>query len=160
MKVFFLVFALVAIAIVFLIIQRPNACNNRNGSTLTLYHGVDGTVLLRYALEEGETFAVSFIHSVNQSLVSEQYRIHNGQIVLHALDFYAFGAGMPTETEPGQTLIFKPEGGMRIEGFDRVLFDLVYVVGYATEHTLYVGDAVVALNELAEAGQPIRFVYG
>ena len=112
---------------------------------------------MSFPVNEGETFSISYQHSVNQSLVTELFEINEGRIILSALEFGTFGAGMPTEIESGQTLVHLPGGGIRIEGFDRPMDRFVYLVGYTTQHTLHIGNKSIPLNTLAEAGQPIRF---
>jgi len=126
---------------------------------LVLIDDLSGEYLHHVRLNESEEFSVSFIHSVNISPVTEIFQIYEGRIVLTALEFYTFGAGMPTELESGQTLIHLLEGGMRIEGFDRVIDGLRYMPGLDTEHTLYVGTQRVSLNTLGHAGHPMRFEF-
>jgi hypothetical protein len=124
---------------------------------LVLTNGHTGAVLLRRSVSEGKQFSVGYIHSVNKSPVSEIYQIRQGQIVLIAVEFETFGAGMPTEPEFDQTLSILPGGGMRIDGFDRVIDSLSYMIGHTTEHTLILSDEQIALLTLDSAGQPVRF---
>lgn len=124
-------------------------------SFLVLTNDNSGEVLLMARL--GEEFSVSFIHSVNISPVTEIFQIQDGQIVLAALEFETFGAGMPTALEPGQELIRLPDGGMRIEGFDRVINSLRFIIGHTTEHTLHIGERHIPLKSLDAPGQPVLF---
>ena len=124
---------------------------------LVLENAESGQIRFTTPIQEGEQFAIGYIHSVNQSPVAEIYEIRDGRIVLVAFEFEAFGAGIPTELEPGQTLIHLPEGGMRIEGFDRVILDLRYLIAHATNLTLYIQGSEVPLNSLDQAGQSLRF---
>lgn len=128
-------------------------------SFLVLTNDHSGETLLRTRLNEGETFTVSFIHSVNISPVSDIFQIQDGQIVLTASEFETFGAGMTTALEPGQTLIRLPEGGMRIDGFDRVMSGLRYMIGHTTEHTLHIGSRQIPLTTLDAPGQPVLFEF-
>lgn len=96
---------------------------------------------------EGEEFSISFIHSVNQSLVTEFFEIRQGQITLSALEFESFGAGMPTELEPGQYLTRLPGGIMRIDGFNRSATGLHFLIGRETNHTLYVSGQSIPLKQ-------------
>ena len=124
---------------------------------LVLTNDHSGRILLVQRINEGDEFAVSFIHSVNISPVQEIYQVQQGQIVLTALEFYAFGAGMPTDLEAGQTLVHLPAGGMRIEGFERTITDLRYMVDYIADLTLHLGAKNISLASLDAPGQPIRF---
>jgi hypothetical protein len=126
-------------------------------SFLVLTNDHSGETLFKTRLNAGEEFTVSFIHSVNISPVSEIFQFRDGQIVLTASEFETFGAGMPTELEPGQTLIRLPEGGMRIEGFDRIISGLRYMIGHTTEHTLHIGSRQIPLITLDAPGQPVLF---
>jgi hypothetical protein len=49
-----------------------------------------------------------------------------------------------------------PEGGMRIEGFDREMAEVVYMVGYTSLLTLNIGARAIRLDSLDGAGQPVR----
>ena len=102
---------------------------------LVLSNGHTGAVLLRRGVGEGGGFSVSYIHSLNISLVTEIYEIREGKIVLTALE----------------------EGGTRIEGFDRAMDSVSYMIGYTTEHTLVLGEEQIRLDALDLAGQPVRF---
>jgi len=128
-------------------------------SYLVLSNDNSGAILLRHRVDEGEEFSVSFIHSVNISPVTDIFQIRDGQIVLIALEFETFGAGMPTELEPGQALVHLPEGGMRIEGFDRPFAGLRYIIGYTTEHTVQIGSRQIPLKTLDAPGQPVLFEF-
>ena len=86
------------------------------------------------------------MHSVNQSRVTEVFKVRNGQIVLDAVEFETFGAGMPTELEPGQTMTRLDGGVIRIDGFNREIYDLQILVGVDTGHLLHVGDLDIVLE--------------
>ena len=124
---------------------------------LVLHHTETAEILHLTPLREGETFSISHIHSLNQSPVTEIYVLCDGQIMLTAMEFETFGAGMPAVLEPGQTLSRPETGGMRIDGFERRIPDLRYLIGYAAEHTLHIADQIVPLDTLADAGQSVQF---
>jgi len=128
-------------------------------SYLVLTNDRTGVVLLRYRAEQGDKFSISYIHSVNKSPVTEIYQIRDGKIVLTALEFETFGAGMPTELEPGQSLIRLPEGGIRIEGFDRIIVDLRYNIGHGADIVFSFEERQTALGSLDAAGQPVRISF-
>ena len=124
---------------------------------LVLTNDSSGAVLYRVRLNEGDEFSISFIHSVNISPVTEIYEIRQGEIVLTVLEFYTFGAGMPTQIEPYQTLVRLPDGGMRVEGFDRVIGNLRYIIGHTAGQTLNAANREILLTDLDEAGQTVLF---
>lgn len=143
--------AIIALATVLLFVPQT--------TYLALIDDHSGEPLHRVPINESEEFAVSFIHSVNISPVTEIFQILGGRIVLTALEFDTFGAGMPTELEPGQTLLHLPGGDMRIEGFSRVIDGLRYTPGSTTEHTLHVGTQRIPLDTLGHPGHPMRFEF-
>lgn len=127
------------------------------GQYLLLINEQSGQVLFCAPAARGSQFAVSFIHSVNKSPVTEYYRIEEGQIYLESLRYYTFGAGMPTEPEQEQTMRFEADGSIIIEGFDRPMPRLVYNIGRVANHTLHWQDNAIPLNTLDAPGQPVLF---
>jgi len=126
-------------------------------SYLILTHAENGSVLFSHPINEGELISVGYIHSVNRTPVSEIFTVVQGQLVLTALEFKSFGAGMPTELEPGQRLLHLPDGVMRIEPFDRPVNDFRILISEKAMHTLRIGELQISLCALTEPGQPIRF---
>jgi len=124
---------------------------------LELANDSTGEVFLRHPVYQGQEFSVSFIHSVNQSPVNEIYVIKGNRIVLTALEFETFGAGMPTQLEPGHVLVRLPDGGMRIDGFDRAIAELRYMVPRGTDITLTIGAEQISLSSMDAPGQTVRF---
>ena len=112
-----------------------------------------------FPINEGDVFSISFKHSVNQSTVTEIFQTRQGQILLTALEFEAFGAGMPTELEPGQTLLYLETGGMRIENFDRIIHNFYIIVG-SVDMYLQIGEQTSQrLQNIAAPGEPVRFIF-
>lgn len=124
---------------------------------LVLTNDTNGRTVFIRRIDEGATFSVSYLHSVNKSPVEEFYQIQDGQIVLTALHYDTFGVGMPTEPEQGQTMVQTPGEGIAITGYDRPLPDLCYVIGYIANHTLHLADQQIPLDSLDQPGQPLRF---
>lgn len=141
----------IALAVAFLVLFFPK-------TYCLMLSDADQGVLFTARLESGDEFAVRFIHSVNQTPVTEFFTVDGGRIFLTALEFESFGAGMPTELKTGQTLISLPCGTMRIEGFDHDIGELIYIVGH-TAHTLLLGGDEIPLNTLAGTGQTVRFAH-
>ena len=124
---------------------------------LMLTNAETGQILYLAPWEEGEGFSIRYFHSLNQSPVEEFYERRSGTILLAAIEFETFGAGMPTGLEPGQTLARLECGLMRIDGFERFIPDLHYLVGHAAELVFRIADQDISLCDLAEPGQSIRF---
>jgi len=124
---------------------------------LTLTHAQTNARLYHTAFGEGETFSIRHIHSLHLSPVTEIYEIRGGQIMLIALEFETFGAGLPEGIEPGQTLTRLETGGLRIDGIDRLIPDLRILIGHTAEHTLHIRGQRVPLDTLDDSGQSVRF---
>jgi len=77
-------------------------------------------------------------------MVNEIFEIRQGKIVLTALEFESFGAGMPTELEPGQSLTRLPGGVMRIDGFNRSAEFLDFMIGQ--NHILHINGLSIELK--------------
>jgi hypothetical protein len=126
------------------------------GEYLLLSNEQTGKVLFSASVSDGETFSVSYVHSVNKSPVIEYYQIQDAEIHLTALRFCAFGAGMPTHPEEGQVMRIE-DGDMVIDGFSRHMPYVCYFIGHASDHTLRIHDREIPLNTLDEPGQPVLF---
>ena len=85
---------------------------------------------------DGTEFAVEFIHSVNLSPVIDTFRAENGEIHAVSAKFYAFGAGMQTELNPGEAFAFTEDGAMEITGISTTYDKLSYIVGTVYDHIL------------------------
>lgn len=116
-----------------------------------------GAVYARYPLRDGEEFSIEFIHSVNKSPVCDYYTVKDGKIYVTRTHYYAFGAGVQTYVEEGQTLSYTEDGGMTVSGFDREIPELRYIVGTVSDHVLTVGEKSVSLRRLCGKNTHVRF---
>ena len=106
---------------------------------------------------EGLEFAVEFIHSVNKSPVKDVFVIRDGRIVADRTVYSAFGAGVQTEVEDGQTLEYDSEGNMVVSGFDIVFDKVKYIVGTVSDHVLYIEGESISLTGLCGKNAHIAF---
>lgn len=125
--------------------------------TLVLYNSETGKVYKTFSVMEGSEFAVEFIHSVNQSPVKDVYVIKNGEIVVDRTVYSAFGAGVQTEIEVGQTLEYDENGNMVVSGFDIVFPKVKYIVGTVSDHVLYIEGESISLTELCGKNAHVTF---
>ena len=100
-----------------------------------------------FPINEGSVFSISFKHSVNQSTVTEIFQARQGQILLTALEFEAFGAGMPAYLQEGERLVYLPCGAMRIEGMESVFDSILFSIGYGTEHMFHMDGRKIPLQQ-------------
>jgi len=124
---------------------------------LVLTNGETNRLLYAAPFGDGDLFSLSHIHSLHQSPVTEIYTVRDGQIFLVALEFESFGAGLPEVLEPGQVLTRLETGGLRVDGFERQIPDLRYLIGHVAEHTLHLSDQRIPLQSLDQAGQSVQF---
>ena len=124
---------------------------------LVLTNAETNRILYVTPFGEGEGFSISHIHSLHQSPVIEIYELRSGELMLSALEFESFGAGLPEVLEYGQTLTRLETGGLRIDGFERPMPALRYLIGHGAEHILHIGGQDIPLGTLDEPGQSVQF---
>lgn len=127
------------------------------GEKLVLYNSETGVVYKTFRVEEGSEFAVEFIHSVNKSPVKDVFVVRSGEIVADRTVYSAFGAGVQTEVEDGQTLEYDSMGNMVVSGFDIVFDKVKYIVGTVSDHVLYIEEESISLTELCGKNAHVAF---
>ena len=113
-------------------------------------------IYFQQPLEADGVFSVSYIHSVNKSNVEEYYRLEYGEIYLFKARYRAFGAGVATELEEGQTLSYE-DGYMVIENIHYRIPNLVYRVGTVSDPLIHIGEQTWHMKELAPSLTSVRF---
>ena len=124
---------------------------------LTLSDQESGRVFARYPLEDGESFSVTFRHSVNKSDVTEIYQRRGREIWLTGCVYYSFGAGVAEELDPSWVLSYGENGEMILSNIELRMDDLNYVVGTVYDHILKIGDEIVVLNALCGKNAKVHF---
>ncbi len=124
---------------------------------LRLTNGETGQVYAEYEVADGDTFSITFIHSVNKSPVTEGYIIDGDEIYLESCLYSAFGAGVATEVEEGQSLSYTEDGQMLIAGFHRKMNHLSYIVGTVSDHVLQLGTEEISLRQLCGRNSTVQF---
>ena len=119
-----------------------------------------GRVRARYPLEDGESFSVTFRHSVNKSDVTEIYQRRGKEIWQTGCVYYGFGAGVAEELDPSWTLEMGADGEMILGNIEQRMGDLTYVVGTVYDHILRIGEKSVVLNELCGKNCKVHFSIG
>ena len=148
-----------AAAIVCLAIAAAFLLSN-SGGKLLLSNGNTGEKYAEYDLSEGEEFAITFIHSVNASPVTDVYDTDSeGRIWLRKTIYYDFGAGVPFDLNEGETLSYAENGAMVISGIDREIPDFLIFVGTVSDHTLSIGDQEISLRDLCGRSTKVRIEY-
>jgi len=107
-----------------------------------------GTVLLVPA-GPGDTFVLSFVHSVERSVVRDFFRIdEGGRLVLYGTEFRSSNAGLPSALAPGETLTLD-DGTFRISGMHRTMEEVSLWVGKASGNRLTIHGVDYDLPGLA-----------
>jgi hypothetical protein len=127
---------------------------------LLLKDGDTGKLIAAYPVKEGDRFSITFIHSVNQSPVTDVYEIRSGKIYVVQTTYYSFGAGVQTEIEEGQILEYGEDGSMTVRGFERRMDSLSYIVGTVSDHMLEINGKSISLRELCGRNTTVSFSWG
>ncbi len=143
-------------AVIILIITAVILCDKEN-DTLVLYNGETGERYMSWEAYDGMEFSVEFIHSVNKSPVKDVFVVRNGSIYADRTVYSAFGAGVQTEIEVGQTLEYDDNGNMVVSGFDIEFPQVKYIVGTVSDHVLRIEEESISLTELCEKNSHVIF---
>ena len=132
-------------------------CTQAEGYKLVLSDPADGSVYATYPMEEGGTFGVEFIHSVNKSPVRDIYEVRDGALWNVQCIYYGFGAGVEEILLEGESLSYGDNGEMIISDIDHKMDRMILVVGTISDHTLYLGDKTVSLRDLCGRSSKVLF---
>ena len=124
---------------------------------LVLSNDETGKVYSRLPLKDGDSFSVTFRHSVNKSDVTEIYQRRGREIWLTGCVSYGFGAGVAEVLEPGWTLENGDNGEMIIGNIEMKMNDLTYIVGTVYDHILEINGERIILNDLCGKNAKVHF---
>lgn len=124
---------------------------------LILSNDETGKVYARLPLRNGDSFSVTFRHSVNKSDVTEIYQRRGREIWLTGCVYYGFGAGVAEVLEPGWTLETGDNGEMIIGNIEMKMNDLTYIVGTVYDHILEINGEKIVLNDLCGKNAKVHF---
>lgn len=135
-------------------------CFSVSEKCVLLTDGDTGKLLGAFPCEDHGEFSVSFIHSVNKTPVTDVYEVRGRDIFVVRTVYFSFGAGVQTELQDGQTLIYGEDGSMTVSGFEQRMDNLSYIVGTVSDHVLEIGGRTVSLRELCGKNTTVRFSIG
>ena len=124
---------------------------------LVLSNDETGKVYSRLPLKDGDSFSVTFRHSVNKSDVTEIYQRRGREIWLTGCVYYGFGAGVAEVLKPGWTLENGDNGEMIIGNIEMKMNDLTYIVGTVYDHILEINGERIVLNDLCGKNAKVHF---
>ena len=114
--------------------------------------GGAGRIVFLKRVSPGDTFTLSFIHSVERSEVTDYFRIDDAyRIILYQTEFGSLNTGLPAVVSEGE-IFERTDRGFRLSNLDRVLPEIQLQVSEAYGGTLVTGGAVVSLPALAGNG--------
>ena len=131
----------------------------QTGHRLVLFNDRTGEIITSYPFGPKDTFAIRFIHSVNQSPVTDRYEIRDGYITVVETTYYHFGAGVQTELNEGEHLSYAEDGAMIISGINKRTDPLRYIVGTVSDHILLLHGQEISLRDLCGRNTLVRFSY-
>ncbi|NLY19097.1 MAG: DUF1850 domain-containing protein [Clostridiaceae bacterium] len=144
-------------AIVVIIVASVFAYYTVTSPYVILRDGETGKIIASYSVRNQEEFSIKFVHSVNNSPVTDVYRIINDRIYVVRTIYYSFGAGVQTEPEDGQILEYGEDGSMIVSGFNQPRDNLSYIVGTVSDHILDINGKSISLRELCGRNATVRF---
>ena len=127
------------------------------GPQLVLSDQDSGRVFARLPLADGDSFSVTFRHSVNKSDVTEIYQRRGKEIWLTGCVYYGFGAGVAEELDPSWTLETGENGEMILGNIEMKMNDLSYIVGTVYDHILEINGEKIILNQLCGKNAKVHF---
>lgn len=95
-------------------------------------HGGDGSLLFARLVRAGDTVDLSYLHSVERTVVVERFEIVPGGLRLVMTSFGSTGAGLPA-SHPDLVI---QDGRFVITGFDMVLREVPLLTSEATRNLL------------------------
>ncbi len=114
--------------------------------------GGSGRVVFLARVSPGDTFTLSFIHSVEKSEVTDYFRIDGEyRIILYQTEFGSLNTGLPAVVSAGERFE-RTDGGFRLSGLARVLPEIRLQVSAAYGGTLALKGDEVFLPALAGDG--------
>ena len=114
--------------------------------------GGTGGVVFLTGVAPGDTFTLSFIHSVEKSEVTDYFRIDDDhRIILYQTEFGSLNTGLPAVVSEGE-VFERTDRGFRLSNLRRVLPEIQLWVHRDYGGTLAIGKAVVSLPDLAGNG--------
>ena len=140
---------LLCAALVFVLFVRPRR--------LELYNTQTGKVYRSFSTPAGTEFSVSFVHSVNQSPVTDVFVVKNGKIYADRTVYAAFGAGVQSTLEGDEVLSYDENGNMVVSGFNTVFPQVKYIVGTVYDHVLVLDGETISLTALCGRNAHVAF---
>lgn len=147
-------------AAIILIIAAALLLTARAGFYLTLRNKDTGELYARYRMSEGERFSITFKHSVNQYPLTDTFEVCDGRLYAEECKYYAYGAGVQVELNPGEELSYTEDGALLITGIHQDRTGVCYAVATVYDFFLSVnGGNDISLRDLCGRNALVRLDY-
>ena len=147
-------------AAIVLIIAAASLLIPSAGYYLTLRTKDSGELYARYRMDEGDRFSITFKHSVNQYPLTDTFEIREGKIYAEECKYYAYGAGVQVELNPGEELSYTDDGAMLITGIHQDRTGVCYAVATVYDFFLKVKDGPdISLRDLCGRNSLVTLNY-
>ena len=114
--------------------------------------GGAGRIVWLQRVSPGDTFTLSFVHSVEKSEVTDYFRIDDGyRIILYQTEFGSLNTGLPAVVSEGERFE-RTDRGFRLSNLRRDLPQILLQVSEAYGGTLTMRGKEVSLPALAGDG--------
>ncbi len=121
---------------------HPQCC-----TTLVIRQFPARTELARYCIPGNGCFSLSFIHSVSQTPVRDDYRVEAGRIVQVAETFQTHEAGLPSLEQEADALEWEWQDGQFLLRMQRPIHHLVMRTDRQYRNRLHLADRTINLNQ-------------
>lgn len=106
------------------------------------------------------SFSITFKHSVNQYPLTDTFEISEGKIYAEECKYYAYGAGVQVELNPGEELSYTDDGAMLITGIHQDRTGVCYAVATVYDFFLKVKDGPdISLRDLCGRNSLVTLNY-
>jgi len=119
-----------------------------------------GRILYHTNVKPGDTFSISYTHSINKSPVDDILEIQRDySLLLKKTIFRAFGVGIPSELENDQKMTVYADR-TEIDNINRQIKECLVFVGVVADHRFRVHDDLIHLNHLTKPQRTVKFEVG
>ena len=126
---------------------------------LVLRDADTGAEYARFSVGRSAEFSITFIHSVNNSPYTDYYEISRDGTFLIGMRYYEFGAGVPSELGPEETIEYLEDGSLKITGKRLFIPELTYLLGRETDHILGLDGQKYSLRKLCGDKKLVMFIF-
>ena len=115
----------------------------------------EGAILFAWPISKGETFEISFLHSLNLSPVCDVFIWTGSEILLQKSIFKTFGAGIPIPSDGIGTELIKVEDHYELIGIDQTIYSIPIMLSDVPNHMVSHKQKTAYLLDLADSGKSV-----